>query len=48
MRDQHEPLWLPPGSVRAVLALDVVGAYVTGLVEAKCDDRFQVSVFRKT
>ncbi len=27
-----QPLWLPQGSVRAVLALGVVGAFVAGLV----------------
>lgn len=26
------PLWLPPGSVRSLLALAVVGAYIGGLV----------------
>ncbi len=27
-----QPLWLPQGSVRALLALGVVGAFVAGLV----------------
>ncbi len=27
-----QPLWLPQGSVRATLALGVVGAFVAGLV----------------
>lgn len=30
--DNTQPLWLPPGSVRAVLALAVVGAYFVGAV----------------
>ena len=27
-----QPLWLPEGSVRSILALGVVGAFVAGLV----------------
>ncbi len=30
---KDQPLWLPPGSVRATLALGVVGAFIAGLVE---------------
>jgi hypothetical protein len=28
-----QPLWLPQGSVRAILALSVVGAFFAGLVD---------------
>lgn len=29
-----QPLWMPAGSVRSILALGVVGAFVAGLIEA--------------
>lgn len=28
-----QPLWMPAGSVRSILALGVVGAFIGGLVE---------------
>ena len=33
MLQEEQPLWLPAGSVRSLLALGVIGAYVAGLVE---------------
>ncbi len=30
MLNKDQPLWLPPGSVRALLALSVVGAFIAG------------------
>jgi hypothetical protein len=32
MWDNKQPLWLPQGSVRALLAFSVVGAFIGGLV----------------
>ncbi len=34
MLNKGQPLWLPPGSVRAILALGVVGAFLAGQIEA--------------
>lgn len=34
MLQNDQPLWLPAGSVRSVLALGTVGAYLGGLIEA--------------
>lgn len=33
MLQNEYPLWLPEGSVRSLLALAVVGAFLAGLVE---------------
>lgn len=33
--DRHSPLWLPPGSVRSILALAIVGAYIAGQVSSE-------------
>ena len=30
--DQFKPLWLPEGSIRAILALSVLGAYTYGCI----------------
>lgn len=32
MLNQEKPLWLPSGSVRSVLALAIVGAYIGGYI----------------
>lgn len=32
MFDKNYPLWLPQGSVRSIIALAVVGAYIADLV----------------
>lgn len=32
MLQKDKPLWMPDGSVRSILALGVVGAYVAGAV----------------
>ncbi len=31
MFDKKQPLWMPPGSVRAILALGVTSAYLVSL-----------------
>ena len=31
--DISQPLWLPRGSVRAILALSVIAAFICGLIE---------------
>ena len=33
MLDNQEPLWMPKGSVRAIIALTVVAAYIAGLID---------------
>ena len=30
-----KPLWLPDGSVRAILALGIVAAFIAGLIDAE-------------
>ena len=40
MFDVTQPLWLPAGSVRSILALSIVGAYVLGFA----DDRVALLV----
>jgi hypothetical protein len=32
MLNIEQPLWLPEGSIRSILALGVVGAFIGGLV----------------
>lgn len=33
MLNPNEPLWLPAGSIRSLLALSIVGAYLGGLFD---------------
>ena len=33
--DPTKPLWMPEGSVRAILALGIVAAFVAGLIDAE-------------
>jgi hypothetical protein len=34
MFSNDQPLWLPAGSIRSVLAIGVVGAFVGGVIDA--------------
>lgn len=33
MLQNDQPLWLPQGSVRSILALGVIGAFIAGLID---------------